>query len=134
MTEFNMPTMYELQLFRDGRWRSSGHYFDRAEALVAARRLDGAGKLVRLRADTLNRSGRELSTRTIYLGTTIKNAWKDGRPKLAVVQTAASRQPDAEIGTDRVGINPYRLLASFTAIAFVGLAMLVALHAVYGAA
>ena len=131
LDDFSKTTLYELQLFRGGRWIVSGQYVDGGDALADARRLDRGGKLVRLRAETLNRSGRGLSTRTIFLSSAVKTIWRDERRKLAMQSAGASHTPEAAIAVASRGPNPYVLLAKFGVIAFAGLAMLVALQSLY---
>jgi len=131
LDDFSKTTLYELHLFQAGRWIVSGQYVDATDALADAHRLDRRGKLVRLRAETLNRSGRGLSTRTIFLSSAVKTIWRDERRKLALPSAGVSHKPATAIADHSRGLNPYALLAKFGVIAFAGLAMLVALQSLY---
>jgi hypothetical protein len=131
---FGWGTSYELQLFRDGHWVISAVFDDRREALEEAHRLDRSGKLVRLRADEIDDSGKSRGTRTVFLSSTIKKTWKAERERIAQRER---RHPMARMDDDDGErghpINPYVLLAIFAAIAFSGLAAIFALRSLYDA-
>jgi hypothetical protein len=131
LSDFNLITVYELQSFRDGRWIISGHFTDQPAAMEQARRLDRAGKLVRVRAETCSRSGRGLTTRTVYLSSTVKNIWHDERHKIVIPRVKPPQGCDNAVLSESNAINPYFLLVKFSMIAFAGLAVLVALHSLH---
>jgi len=126
---FGRSTSYELQMFRDGHWVISSVFEDRAQALEEARRLDRSGKMVRLRADEVDTAGNSRGIRTVFLSSTIKKNWKAERERMMQRGTRhlmpLRMEDDVE---ERHPINPYLLLAIFSAVAFGGIAAIFALR------
>jgi len=131
---FGWRTSYELQVFRNGHWTITSVFDGRGEALNEARRLDRAGKMVRVREDSTDKYGKGRGARTIYLSTTIKNTWKDERKRFAArgIDRDAAGSAGAAPEPERTSINPYYLSAVFLAVVFVGLFAIFGLRSLYG--
>ena len=129
---FEWGTSYELQLFRDGHWVINAIFGNRREALAEARRLDRSGKMVRLRADEVDLAGHSRGIRTVFLSSTIKKNWKAERERMIQRGTRHPMPlPRKDDGEEGHPINPYILLAIFTAVAFGGIAAIFALRTLY---
>jgi hypothetical protein len=119
---------FELQIFRDGRWIISAVYDDRHVALSEAHRVDKGGRMVRL----MEESGDGDGARTVFLSAKIRDTWKAERQRIA----AGAHHPPTPHGrrvSHHSEINPYRLLALFSLVAFLGLAAILALRTLYTA-
>jgi hypothetical protein len=130
---FTAPSSFELQIFRDGRWVISAVYDDRYTALDEARRQDRAGRMVRLKEEN-----RDASTRTIFLSSKIKDSWKLECQRIAERAHRYAMTPPygidsaSEVASTHVeSLRPFRLLAIFSVVAFLGLAAIFALRSLY---
>jgi hypothetical protein len=130
----NLRSLFELQIFRDGRWIISSVYDDRDIAMTDAWRLDRSGRKVRLREDSGSGSG----SRTVFVSTKVKDTWKVEQQRIAARARAHAlhpQQPAEELPAKEpeldMSFHPYRLLALFTLIVFFGLAAIFGLHSLY---
>jgi hypothetical protein len=126
---YSSRSTFELQVFRDGRWIISAVYDDRNLALAEARRLDKAGRVVCVREESGDGSVR----RTVFLSTKIKDSWKLERRRIAAGADPHPPSFDTDCSPRHNETNPYRLLAVFSLLAFLGLAAVLALRTLYTA-
>jgi hypothetical protein len=86
-------TTYEVQVFRDKRWRIDSMFDDKALALVEAKRMTESGRFigVRVLAETFDERSGNATTTTVYRGGRIEEAGQVARED--------SAQMRREIGT-----------------------------------
>ena len=128
---FGRKTNFELQIYRDGHWVIGAVFDDRAEALHEALRQERSGKIVQLREESQDSTGKFRTARTVYLSSTIKNIWKAERQRLAARAGLSRRTNTGADGNRLTELNPFVLLAIFSLVTFLGIAAIFALRTLH---